>query len=119
MNRRRLLVVMAGFLIGAFVVFGRSVQIAVVEHGNWMEEAHAQQQRVLSVQVPRGTIYSADGYVLATSIERVAIQVNTRNLEYPEIFVDAVAPLLGLSKKELERRLSGEGHSGNSPVDSA
>ncbi len=108
MSRRRLLVAVAGFLIGAIVVLGRSVQIAVVEHGGWVQRALAQQQEVLEVPVPRGTIYSSDGYVLATSIDRVAIQVDTWSLEYPQIFAAAVSPLLGVSERALQRRLSGE-----------
>jgi cell division protein FtsI/penicillin-binding protein 2 len=107
-NRRRLLVVVAGLLLGATGVVVRSIQISVLEHDTWEQRALRQQQRVLDVPVPRGTIRTADGYVLATSIDRVAIQVNTRHLEYPEIFAYAVAPLLDVSEKELEGRLGGE-----------
>lgn len=108
MNRRRLLVVIAGLALGAAVVFARSIQISVFEHGDWGKRALKQQQQVIDVPGPRGTIRTADGYVLATSIERIAIQVNTRHLEYPEIFAAAVAPLLGQKENELERRLAGE-----------
>jgi cell division protein FtsI (penicillin-binding protein 3) len=107
-NRRRLLVVIAGLVIGATGVVARSVQISVFEHGVWGKRALGQQQQVLDVPGPRGTIRTADGYVLATSIDRVAIQVNTRHLEYPEIFVAAVAPLLGQKERDLKRRLGDE-----------
>jgi cell division protein FtsI/penicillin-binding protein 2 len=107
-NRRRLLVVIAGLALGATGVVARSVQISVFEHGAWGKRALGQQQQVIDVPGPRGTIHTADGYVLATSIDRVAIQVNTRHLEYPEIFAAAVAPLLGQKEKDLARRLGGE-----------
>jgi cell division protein FtsI/penicillin-binding protein 2 len=108
MNRRRLFVVVAGLLLGAGAVVARSIQISVLQHGFWSGKANRQQQEVTDVPVLRGTISTADGYVLATSIERVAIQVDTELLEYPEIFSQAVAPLLGLPEKDLVRRLSGE-----------
>jgi len=107
-NRRRLLIVIAGLALGAAGVFARSVQISVFEHAAWGRRALNQQQHVIDVPGPRGTIRTADGYVLATSIERVAIRVDTRHLEYPEIFAAAVAPLLGQKESDLERRLGGE-----------
>ncbi len=108
MNRRRLLIVIAGLVLVAAGVVARSVQISVFEHSAWGKLAVKQQQRVIVVPGPRGTIRTADGYVLATSIERVAIKVNTRHLEYPEIFAAAVAPLLGQKESDLKRRLGGE-----------
>jgi cell division protein FtsI/penicillin-binding protein 2 len=107
-NRRRLLVVVAGMLLGATCVVARSVQISVIQHDFWENKALRQQQDVLDVPARRGAVLTADGYVLATSIDRVAIQVDTKHLEYAEIFAHAVAPILGVSEKDLARRLSGE-----------
>ncbi len=106
MNRRRLLAVAAVLMFGASVVVARCIQITVVEHAEWQRLALRQQQRVIDVPGPRGTIRSADGYVLATSVGRVAVQVDTKLLRYPEIFARAAAPLLDSSEKEIARRLS-------------
>lgn len=108
MNRRRLLVVAAGLLLGATAVVARSVQISVLEHTSWQQLALDQQQEVVHVPAPRGTIRTADGYVLATSVEKIAIQVDSKHLEYPEIFAAAVAPVLGQSEEHIERRLEGD-----------
>ncbi len=108
MNRRRLLVVAAGLLLGATVVVARSVQISVIQHGSWERSALKQQQDVLDVPARRGTMLTADGYVLATSIDRVAIQIDKRHLEYPEIFARAVAPILDLPVDVVTRRLGEE-----------
>jgi cell division protein FtsI/penicillin-binding protein 2 len=108
MNRRRLLVVFAGLLLGGAVVVARSFQISVLQHGLWSNKAVRQQQEVTNVPAPRGSISTADGYVLATSVDRCAIQVDKSNLEYPDIFAHAVAPLLGLQENDLKRRLSGD-----------
>ncbi len=105
MNRRRLLVVAAALIFGAFLVVVRSIQVTVVDHAEWRRLALRQQQDVIEVPGPRGAIRTADGYVLATSVGRVAIQVDTARLVYPEIFVRAAAPLLGSSEEEIERRL--------------
>jgi len=106
MNRRRLLAVAAVLIFGASVVVARCVQVTVVEHAEWQRLALRQQQHVIEVPGPRGTIRTADGYVLATSVERVAIQVDTKRLAYKEIFVRAAAPILGSSKEEIAKRLA-------------
>jgi cell division protein FtsI/penicillin-binding protein 2 len=61
---------------------------------------------VIEVPGRRGEIRSADGYVLATSVERLAVQVDTHKLSHPELFVDAAAPILELPGRELRDRLS-------------
>jgi cell division protein FtsI (penicillin-binding protein 3) len=105
-NRRRFLAVAAVLFLGGAVVFARSLQVTVFEHDAWSEQANKQQRQVIQVQGPRGTIRTADGYILATSVERVAIQVDTSNLEYPELFARAAAALLVTSEAELMRRFS-------------
>ncbi len=87
------------------VVLGRAVQVSILDHEEWKTEALVQQREVIEVPGARGTISTSDGYVLATSVERVAIQVNTKFLAYPELFVHAAAPILDVPEKELSRRL--------------
>jgi len=106
-NRRRLAAVAVVLALGAGIVAGRSVQITIFEHGEWLRRAQRQQQQVIEVPGPRGTIRTADGYVLATSVARVAIQVDTQLLAYPELFARAAAPLLEVSERDLLRRLRG------------
>jgi cell division protein FtsI/penicillin-binding protein 2 len=106
-NRRRFLAVAAVLLLGGAVVFARSLQVTVFEHDAWSEQAVKQQRKVIEVPSLRGTIRTADGYVLATSVERMAIQVNTELLEYPELFADAAAPILGVRKTDIKKRLNG------------
>ena len=107
MNRRRFLAVVAVLVLGGAVVFARSFQITVLEHEGLKKQALKQQRGVITVPGPRGTIRTADGYILATSVERVAIRVNTANLDYPELFARTAAALLGTPSGELARRLSG------------
>ena len=80
MSSTRAWILIAMLAAGAVAVLARSVQITVVEHQHWARIASNQQQRVLTVPSRRGEIRSADGYVFATSVDRLAIQVDTHLL---------------------------------------
>jgi cell division protein FtsI/penicillin-binding protein 2 len=43
---------------------------------------------------------------MATSVDRLAVQLDTKMLEYPDLFIQAVAPLVGMSEQELNRRVN-------------
>ncbi len=105
MNPARLRVVTVLLAAGLAVLAARSVQVMVFHHEKYATLAHRQQERRLTVPSLRGTIRSADGYILATSVSRVAVQVDRQLLEYPGLFAAAAAPLLGRPAAELERRL--------------
>jgi cell division protein FtsI/penicillin-binding protein 2 len=107
MSPQRLWTMVALLALAALAVAARSTQIMVVEHDRWVVRAHRQQQRVIASPGRRGTIRSADGYVLATSQDRVAVQVNTRHLRYPELFARSAAAILGVEADELGHRLGG------------
>ena len=92
--------------LGALAVLARGVDVTVFEHAEWQRQAVRQQQKVIEVPGSRGSIRTSDGYVLATSVDRVAIQVDTKVLEYPEIFVRAAAPLLNASEEDCEKRIT-------------
>jgi cell division protein FtsI/penicillin-binding protein 2 len=104
---RRLWVVVLMLVVGGMTVVVRAVQITVVDGQEWRDRAKRQHQQVIEVPGPRGTIRTADGYVLAISLERVAIQANTRLLNDPELFARAAAPLIGIDGDELSERLTG------------
>lgn len=92
-------------VLAATVVAGRAFQISILEHEEWSERARRQHEDVISVSARRGAIRSADGYVLAASEERVAVQVDTHLVEIPELFARAAAPMVGAGEQELLERL--------------
>ena len=106
MSARRLWVVVLMLTVGGMTVVARAVQVTVVDGELWRDRARRQHQQVLEVPGPRGTIRTADGYVLATSLERVAIQADTNLLHDPELFAQAAASLLGIDGHELAARLT-------------
>lgn len=103
-TRFRLLV--SALVLCALVVAARATQIAVVEHSKWERRALRQQQRTLQVPTMRATIRSSEGYVLAASVERFAIQVDTVELDFPDLFAAAAAPVLGVAEEDLFSRLA-------------
>ena len=101
MSARRLWVVVFILVVAGMTVVARAVQVTVVDGELWRDRATRQHEQSIEVPGPRGTIRTADGYVLATSLERVAIQTNTFLLDDPELFARAAAPLLGLDGDDL------------------
>ncbi len=110
MSRRRLRAVVAA-LAAALAVCGlQAVRVMVFQHSRWTAEARRQQQREVRVPSRRGSIVSADGYLMAASVDRVTIQVDSEALDYPELFANAAAAILGQPRAavavRLERRWS-------------
>lgn len=105
MSRRRLWVVILMLAVGGVSVVGRAVQVTVVDGDRWRDRAQRQQEQVIEVPGARGSIRSADGYLLATSLERVAIQADTHLIPDPVLFAHAAASLLGVDGNDLASRL--------------
>ncbi len=105
MNRARLLIVILVLASGAVAVLGRSAQVSVLDHQRWTATAFEQQEKIIEIQGPRGRILSSDGYVLATSSRRWALQIDQHSLEYPELFAAAASPLLGETVENIALKL--------------
>lgn len=105
MNRKRLMVLTGCLLLAGTGIMARSLEVMVLQHELWSERARRQQQQFLRVPGPRGDILSADGYVLATSSDRLAAQLDTHLLSYPALFARAAAPLVGVPVERLAHRL--------------
>lgn len=52
----------------SLIILGRVIYIQYAQGQYWIEQAKAQQQRVVPIEAERGTIYSEDGSMLSTSI---------------------------------------------------
>lgn len=107
MNRRRGMAVVAGLALAASIVIGRAIQVMILDHDEWADQARKQQEQIIEAPGPRGEIRSADGYVLATSVERYAVQLDTKAEKHPELFIQTAAPILGRPESDLLRRLDG------------
>lgn len=103
-QRRLTLVAWFGVLWGV-VLIARLIQLHVLEHENLQLVASRQQEHIVEVQAPRGTIFSGgDGggpMALSIPVRRVAINP-MRVAEDGEVFVTAVLEqLLGIDSQAL------------------
>ncbi len=105
MNRARLLIVVLVLASGAVAVLGRSAQVSILDHQYWTSKAFEQHEKMINIQGPRGQILSSDGYVLATSSRRYALQVDRVHLEYPGLFAAAAASLLDETTESIMLKL--------------
>ncbi len=105
MSARRFWIVVAMLALAITGVVFRTIQVMVFQHAKWEQRARRQHERVITVPGPRGDIITADGYVLATSVDRMAVQLDTHAVEYPKLFAEAAAPLLGVAEGELMQRI--------------
>ncbi len=105
MNRARLLVVILVLASATVAVLGRSAQISVIDHEQWSSRALEQQEKSIVIQGPRGRILSSDGYIFATSIHKWALQIDQKNLKYPDLFAAAAAPILGQTPESITLKL--------------
>ncbi len=109
MNRRRFFLVVGLLVVAELVIAVRVVQVMVFDHAMFERLAQRQQRRMLTVPSLRGEIRTADGAILAASLERVAIEVDAGAVRYRDVFARAAAPLLGTDAGSIERRLASGG----------
>jgi cell division protein FtsI (penicillin-binding protein 3) len=98
-----------GFLalwIGAIAV--RLYHLQVNRHDEFSRRAERQQQRVIELDPPRGTIYDARGRELAVSVEVESAFAVPREVRDPKAAARALANLLGVDAGKLERLLDAD-----------
>jgi cell division protein FtsI (penicillin-binding protein 3) len=104
-NSSRFAVFVAVVIACTLGILMRSAQVGLVQHDQWVQTAGSQQGTEMVYTTPRGQIRSSDGALLATSVRRWAVQVDTRRLDHPELFAAAVAPLLDRDPRTVADRL--------------
>jgi len=103
--RRRLVVALAFVALWAGAIAWRLYGLQVVRHEEFVRRAERQQQRVIELDPPRGTIYDARGRELAVSVNVESAFAVPRELKDPRATAQAVAGLLQLDAAKLERAL--------------
>jgi cell division protein FtsI (penicillin-binding protein 3) len=97
---------------GLFVVFfvitsARAFFLQVVEKEQLVKLAEKQHQKTVALTPGRGTIYDRTNAPLAVSIEMDSCYAEPRNIENISGTVAKLAPLVGMPRKELARKLTG------------
>jgi cell division protein FtsI/penicillin-binding protein 2 len=94
---------LASIWVGALAA--RLYQVQVERHDEFRERARRQQQRVVELDAPRGTIYDARDRELAVSVEAHTVYADPSRLEDRAAPAAQMAGALRLDRRELERRL--------------
>lgn len=104
--RRVMLTALIGFLWIAAIA-GRLYHLQVLKHEHYVAKATRQQQRVIKLDPPRGTIYDARGRELAVSVQVDSAFAVPSEVRDPRATASALARTVpGLDARKLVRDLS-------------
>jgi cell division protein FtsI (penicillin-binding protein 3) len=106
--KKRLIVVLvlAGLWNGALAL--RLLDLQVRRHDHYAGLAEQQQQRIVELASPRGTIYDARGRVLAVSVPVDSAWADPQEVEDPRATARAIARQVPVDVDELTRALSSD-----------
>lgn len=106
LQMRRTLIVMAGFLLLYAGLTYRLVDLQVLQHPELEVEARRNREREILRTPRRGDIVDGRGTLLATSIPARTVCADPMLIGgYAPVVARALAPVLGVSELELQRRL--------------
>jgi cell division protein FtsI (penicillin-binding protein 3) len=106
--KSRVVVLLAVFALWSAAIAARLWDLQVLRHDEFVRRAGRQQQRVIELDPPRGTIYDARGRELAVSVEVESAFAVPREIEDADAAATRLATLLGLDRERLRRQLAGD-----------
>lgn len=104
-NHIRLLIVMGVVVLMASAIGARLYQLQVRHCQRFRARAENQHQREFAVQATRGAILDRNGRELAVSLNTKSLFAHPWKVENPQRAAEVLAPVLGVSRRELSRRL--------------
>lgn len=103
--RLRIVLVLGGLWVAA--IAGRLYQLQVARHDHYVAKAERQQQRVVVLDPPRGTIYDAQGRELAVSVQVDSAYAVPPQVEDPADMARQIARIVpGVDARKLARQLA-------------
>ena len=110
-SQRRLIQLFAVLAAWAIVVIFRLVQVQLVRHDHYVARAQRQQERTLALTPVRGSIVDVRGRVLAESVAGESVYADPQAIADRKATAKALARVtgLGLSAREIESKLAGDG----------
>ena len=108
---KRVIQLFAFLAAWALVVVGRLVQIQLVRHGDYIKRATRQQERTLSLNPVRGSIFDARGRVLAESVSADSVYADPQAIGDARATARAIANVrgVGVSARDIEEKLTSDG----------
>lgn len=106
--KNRLLFVLVLLVLWIGAITARLYHLQVNRHDEFARRAERQQQRVIELDPPRGTIYDARGRELAVSVEVESAFAVPREVSNPKLAAKALARVLAIDAGKLERLLGAD-----------
>lgn len=115
---RRLAWLAAGALLWAAFILAKLISLQVLHHDEYARLARQQQERLVEIPAPRGTIYDRGGQPLAMSVPMDSVFVNPVRVPDPIVASEILSRILDLDRDELYGRIvwARENHRGFLPV---
>lgn len=109
--QRRLLQLFAFMAAWALIVVARLVHVQIVKHDHYVVRAQRQQERTLALNPVRGAILDARGRTLAESVPAESIYADPQAIGDRRETAKKLSKIkgIGLTARELEARLRGDG----------
>lgn len=104
--RLRITTILVFFCLLAFIVAGRAFQLQVLKRDQLCKLAERQYKNKIPLVPKRGTIYSKGYEELAVTVEVDSVYAEPDEIEAPKLAAKRLAPVLSVSRRELEDRLS-------------
>ena len=111
---RRLTWLAAGALLWAALILGKLIWLQIISHSEYVRLARQQQERVVEIPAPRGSIFDRNGRPLAMSVPMESVFVNPVRVPDLQVATGLLSRLLHLNRDEFADRLQQayEGHRG-------
>ncbi len=106
--RSRVILFAIGVALWFALVVVRLVELQIARHGEFVRRAERQQQRVVELDPPRGTIYDRRGRELAVSIEVDSVFAVPREIGDREQTAAELSRILHLDRDRVRKQLSGD-----------
>ncbi len=104
--RFRISTVLVFFCLISIIIAGRAFQLQVLKRDQLCKLAERQYKKNIPLVPKRGTIYTRGYEELAVTVEVDSTYAEPDSVDAPKLTAKRLAPLLSLSRKELEDQLS-------------
>ena len=102
---RRLRHVARFALIWAIIIIVRLVYLQIFSHAEYSHLAEQQQERMLEILAPRGTIYDRSGEPLAMSVPVDSVCINPQQIKDFAVAAEILSGVLNIDKQQLLERM--------------
>jgi cell division protein FtsI (penicillin-binding protein 3) len=105
LSTRRLRWLLWALLLWAVAIFGKLISLQVLHHDDLVKLAQQQQQKMVEIEAPRGTIFDRTGQPLAKTLPAESICVNPMKIPDAGVAADLLSRVLDLKRKPLYDRI--------------